>query len=370
MGAVFFVLGTLIGVWATRIPDIKQILELSESEFGGILLAMASGAVIGFPISGHLVDRFGAARVAKVFAVALVTGFAFLPFALIDYVVVAAFFITGFGIGTLDVSMNGWGAEVEQSLGRPVMSSYHGLYSLGAGAGAGAGVLALWAELSVTAHFIGWCLMLTPLVAFALTTSWTSESTATTEEKPPVFVLPRGALFVAGIMALVAALAEGAVTDWAALYQIQELGFDSSEAAIGFTVFSIAMVAMRLAGDRLIARYGGARVARISGVVAVIGVAFLVSGSNLVVVAVGCAMMGLGNAVIFPLAISRAASEPGLSKGAGIASVALLGYGAFLFGPPVLGFIGEFWSLRLSFVVVGALSLLIIAGAGVFRARS
>ena len=154
------------------------------------------------------------------------------------------------------------------------------------------------------------------------------------------------------------------MTDWAALYQIQELGFRSSEAAVGFSIFSVAMVVMRFAGDQLIARFGPVRVAQLSGLAAAIGALFLVWGANIWLVWVGCAIMGLGNAVIFPLAISRAAADPKMSTGAALAAVATLGYGAFLLGPPLLGFVGEAASLRAAFAVVAVLAVF-IAGAGV-----
>ena len=179
-----------------------------------------------------------------------------------------------------------------------------------------------------------------------------------------MFAVPKGALLFVGLMALIAALGEGAITDWAALYQIQELGFDSSTAAIGFSVFSVAMVVMRLAGDKIIARFGPVKVARVSGVAAAVGTGLVVLGGSIWVVWVGCVIMGLGNAVIFPLAMSRAAADPNMSKGRALASVATLGYGAFLFGPPVLGFIGDALSLRMSFALVAMLAILISVMSG------
>ncbi|ALV27169.1 MFS transporter [Pannonibacter phragmitetus] len=367
VGVVFFVIGTMIGVWASRIPDIKIILGVDESGFGMVLLVMASGAFISLPVTGRMVDVWGGARMAKVAVAVTLALFASLAFGTSVVVIAPLAFLFGFSMGCLDVSMNAWGVEVEQALGRPVMSSYHGLYSLGAGVGAGVGAVALKLDLTVPQHFLGWSVLLLAVVLWVHRTPWVSERAAKGSEKAPLFAIPRGALFFAGIMALVAALAEGAITDWAALYQIQELGFDSSTAAVGFAVFSVAMVVMRLSGDQLIARFGPVPVARISGLAAVSGAALLVMGGPVWVIWTACLIMGLGNAVIFPLAMSRAAAEPGTSKGAALASVATLGYGAFLFGPPVLGFIGHALSLRTSFLVVALLALLIPLLAGTLK---
>lgn len=186
----------------------------------------------------------------------------------------------------------------------------------------------------------------------------------------PLFALPKGALVLAGLVALVAALGEGAVTDWAALFQIEELGYSEAIAPTAFTVFSIAMVVMRLTGDAVVARFGPVRVARISGVVAFFGCLLLVSGINIWSVWAGCFVMGLGYAVLFPLAMSRAAADPHMSKGPALAAVATLGYGAFLLGPPLLGFIGEVWSLRASFGAVALLTLLIPFLAGTLQVKS
>ena len=171
-------------------------------------------------------------------------------------------------------------------------------------------------------------------------------------------------MLLAGLIALVAALGEAAVTDWAALYQITDLGYTEAIAPTAFTVFSIAMVIMRLSGDRIIARYGPVPVARVSGFVAFLGGLLLVSGWNIGAVWAGCFIMGLGYAVLFPLAMSRAAADRQISKGQALASVATLGYGAFLFGPPILGFIGQVFSLGVSFAVVAVLTLVIPFLAG------
>lgn len=365
VGYVFMLLGCLIGAWASRIPDVKTAIGVEESGFGLVLLVMAFGAILGFPISGRLVDRFGAARVSKVFAVANLIAFALIPTGLSAFATLLPIvFLTGFCIGTLDVAMNGWGAEVETALARPVMSSYHGLFSLGAGLGALAGVPAIQLELSVLQHLSGWSLVLFLPLVFSLSTPWMSERVSSNGEKSPFFAIPRGALLWVGIMALVAALGEAAVIDWAALYQIDELGFESSQAVIGFAVFSAAMVVMRLTADRLILRFGSVQVARVSGLAACLGAALLVWGAELWIVWIGCAVMGLGNAAIFPLAMSRAAAEQSMSKGAALAAVATLGYGSFLLGPPILGFIGEAVSLRASFALVALLALLITLLAG------
>ncbi|MCV0426541.1 MAG: MFS transporter [Roseibium sp.] len=370
VSAIFFMCGTFIGLWASRIPDIKAATGLNESGFGLLLLVMACGAFTAFPFTGAWVDRLGAAPVAKFLAVATVISFLLVGIALNIPVLTIALFLAGLSFGGLDVSMNGWGAEVEAGLGRPVMSSFHGLYSLGAGLAAAAGGFAIEIGLTVSEHFSYWTLLSAPFLVWFYRQAWPRADTeAKNRRKAPLFAMPKGALVFVGLMALVAALGEGAVTDWAALYQIADLGYADSIAPTAFTVFSVAMVIMRLAGDQVIARFGPVPVARMSGVVALLGCLLFVSGVNIWAVWAGCFIMGLGYAVIFPLAMSRAAGDPHMSKGVALASVATLGYGAFLLGPPLLGFIGDFLSLRASFAVVALLTLALPFLAGALRVK-
>ncbi|MTI45089.1 fucose permease [Roseibium hamelinense] len=359
VAAIFFMMGTFIGVWASRIPDIKARLNLDEAQFGLLLLVMAAGAFVSFPVAGHQMDKRGAALVTKVCGCVLLGCFVLLGFGGTVWPMAPIMFVTGFFIGALDVAMNGWGAEVEKALKKPVMSSYHGLYSLGAGVGAGAGAGAIWFGFSIPAHFVVWGGLSCIILFFGCTAAWASDIAQSDKRKAPILAVPTGALLFVGLIALVAALGEGAITDWAALYQINELGYAPSLSAIAFAVFSVAMVIMRLVGDRLIARFGPVLVARLSGFAAVIGGMMLVSGYSVWVVWLGCAVMGLGYATLFPLAMSRAAADPTMSKGAALAAVATLGYGAFLFGPPVLGFIGDAFSLQIAFALVAVFSALI-----------
>ncbi len=370
VSAIFFMAGTIIGLWASRIPDIKVFTGLGESGFGLLLLVMAGGAFVAFPFTGAFIDRLGAAPTTKALTVAALVSFTLIGLAPTTPLLALSMFLTGFCFGALDVSMNAWGAEVESVLGKPIMSSLHGLYSLGAGAAAGAGGLAIEAGLSVTQHFLTWTVVTAPFLIWFYRQSWPQvASLGGKNGKAPLFAIPKGALVFVGLMALVSALGEGAITDWAALYQIQDLGYAESVAPTAFTVFSVAMVAMRLSGDRIIARFGPVTVARWSGLIAVAGCLLFVSGLNIWAVWTGCFIMGIGYAVQFPLAMSRAASDPHMSKGSALAAVATLGYGAFLFGPPLLGFIGGAFSLRFSFVALAILSLTLPFLAGALRVR-
>ncbi len=160
---------------------------------------------------------------------------------------------------------------------------------------------------------------------------------------------------------------EGSVVDWSAVFLTSELGVGDARAALGFSVFSVVMVGMRLTVDRLITRFGPVMIARISGVSATIGLLLILSSNSLALALAGFALMGTGYAAIWPMAFTRAARDPVVPPGRAIARVATLGYGALLVAPPLIGFIAETLSLRAAFGVVAVLALLITFLAGVLR---
>ena len=275
-----------------------------------------------------------------------------------------ALFIFGAAHGSMDVTMNAWAGEVERHLKKPVMNSFHGMWSVGAGLGAATGYFAVNLEASPQVHF-----MIAALLALALALPfglmpWTSERREKVEGEP-IYPLPKGALAVAGIITFCAALGEGAMADWSAIFLIDVAEVDEAKAALGFAVFSCAMVFMRFTADQVIMRTGPVLVARVGGVVAGLGTLLAVLVGNYYVILAGFMLMGLGFSVVFPLAFSRATNDGNLAPGAAIASVATLGYGGMLLGPVIIGFIAEASSIRMSFAVVAALSFLIVALAKV-----
>lgn len=357
VGAMFFLNGALFGTWAARIPAFVERMGLGEGAFGMLLLSMAAGALVSFPLAGRLSDRLGAAPMTRwiagvyvvaTLAVALAPGPAALAVAL------AAF---GAGHGAMDVTMNVWGTEVERARGRPVMSTFHAMWSLGAGGAAALGAGAAAIGMAPSVHFAAACLAMAALAGAASRVAWRSETGGAA--RGPAIALPRRALLPIGLIALGAGLGEGATADWSALYLSREGGFGEARAALGYAVFSVAMVTGRLLGDRVIAVVGAVRAARASGLCAAIGAAWLAAAPGLA----PFVLLGLGYAVVVPLAYARAAAEPG-GAGRGVAEVATLGYGAMLLGPPLIGWVGEVAALSLAFAGLAGLGLVSAALAG------
>ncbi|MGP6086631.1 MFS transporter [Antarctobacter jejuensis] len=362
VSAAFALNGVLLGCWASRVPTFVDRLALSEGMLGVLLLLMGVGALISFPLAGSLSDRHGAVRVTRwtgavyllsVVAVGFAPSVGFLGLAL---------FLFGVFHGSMDVAMNSWATEVEKHMGRSVMSSFHAMWSLGAGLGAGGGYLATSIGAGTGPHFLIAAVVAGMVFWPFLQAPWTSRIRQT-PVKAPIFAFPHGALILVGFMALAAGLGEGAAADWSAVYLRDVLGRPESQATLGYAAFSVTMVIMRLSVDRIITRFGPQAVARVAGVLAASGFFLCVLTDALPVALIGFVLMGMGYAAVIPMAFSRAAHDPEVPAGQAIASVATLGYGAMLLGPPAIGFIAEATSLRLSFVMVGGLALLIAAFA-------
>lgn len=362
VAAMFALNGGLFGTWASRIPTVAEHHALNGGQLGMLLLTLAVGAIVSFPLAGRASDTFGAAR-----ATLAIGGFYTIALVLIAcapnvWLIGAALCLFGAGHGAMDVTMNSWAGEAERYIGKPVMSSFHAMWSFGAGIGALGGYVATSLGLGIVTHF-----MVVGVAFWALTT-WLANIGWRSEVRAPApgakrFPLPHGALFWIGLVAMCSALGEGAMADWSALFLVSVTDATQAQGALGYAVFSAAMVVMRLVGGVAISRLGEVLVARCAGGLAVAGVALAVVPAHFGAALAGFLLLGLGYAMIMPLAFSRAANDPKTPPGVAIASVATLGYGGILIGPPLIGFTAHFITLHYAFALLGILALFIVIKA-------
>lgn len=365
VAALFTLAGVLFGMWASRIPAVTERHQLEPNDLGLLLLVMAIGSTVAFPVAGRIADRVGSAVTAKRFAIGCSLCLIAAGFAPNITTLTIALFFFGATLGSTDVSMNAWAAEVERARGRPIMSSFHAMFSVGAGIGALSGYVAISLGANLQIHFaVG---AVTALVATLWVAAIPWDSTRVGYGKgSPIYALPRGALIVVGFVAFGASIGEGGMADWSAIFLIEVTDVTNAEATLGFTAFSVTMVATRLIGDRLVERFGPVLVGRVSGGFAVAGVTIAVAVGTFPSTLVGFGLMGIGYAMIMPLAFTRAANDGTMPQGAAIASVATLGYGGVLFGPPIIGFVADATSIRTAFALLILFALLIVALSRVF----
>jgi len=362
VSTIFFINGLVLASWVSHIPAVKARHAISDGQLGLVLLSMAVGSVFALPLAGWLVSRFGSRRMTAFVAVGFCLTLS-LPIISANVELLAlSLMLLGACNGTLDVSMNAQAIEVERQYQRSIMSSFHGLFSLGGLAGATIAGLALWFGVTPLQHLI-----VTTLLALIVVVSVFRRllpEARQAESRHPTFVKPRGMLLGLGILAFLGLLAEGAMADWSAVYLHDVLRTDSATAAAGFAACSLMMAAGRFSGDRLANRFGPHQLLRISGTMAAIGL-----GSGLLIgepflAIVGFGLVGLGISNIIPILFSAAGRLHGVAAGPALASVATTGYLGFLAGPPLIGLVAEASSLPLALGLVSVCCALIALSAG------
>ncbi|MFF7458275.1 MFS transporter [Kitasatospora sp. NPDC008115] len=361
----FAVHGAVGGTFVSRIPWIKDHLHLSAGQLGLALVMPAIGSSLAMPLAGRVVHRYGGrASIAGLLSLCCL-GLA-LP-VLAPSLPVLCLFLLAYGAiaGMSDVAMNAQGVEIEQRLGRSIMSGLHGMWSAGGLVAAGLGILAAHqdfdprVQVGVTALVL---LALTQPVCGALPDLRAPEHA----EAPPRFALPPRSSLVIGLVGFCAVFAEGASMDWSGVYLRDVTGASPTAAAAAYTAFSLTMAVSRLAGDAAIRRLGAVRAARLSGAIATTGGLLVVVADRPALAIPGFALIGVGVAVVVPLAFA-AAGRIGSNPSQAIAGVATVTYTSGLVAPAIVGGLAQATSLTVSFGVVTALAAALLLSAGALR---
>ncbi|MGV9898227.1 MFS transporter [Streptomyces tendae] len=366
VAAVFAVHGSVTGSFATRVPWIQDHAGVSAGQLGLALAFPALGASLAMPLAGSVSHRFGA-RTALRGLLALWTLALVLPSLAPNLLTLClALFVYGATAGMSDVAMNALGVEIENRLDKSIMSGLHGMWSAGALIGSAAGTLAAHLGTDARTHHLLAAAVLTVTGLVACT--WVLDlQPAEDEDPPPRFALPPRSALLIGAVGFCAVFAEGASLDWSAVYLRDELETSAGLAAACTTGFTLTMALARLAGDRVVDRFGAVRTVRVSGVLATLGGLLVVVGGHPAVAMTGFALMGLGIAVVVPLcfaAAGRAGSNPSLA----IAGVATITYTSGLVAPSAIGGLAQATSLVVSFGLVTLLACCLVVFARVLRA--
>lgn len=354
--AIFLVNGILSGNWIARIPSIKERLVATPAQLGLALFGMPVGLLIGALSAAWLVSKFGDRKVVCLSAVLYCF---FLPFLGLVPSTIFLFFLfvlMGMSAGILDVSMNIQAAAVEKKYDKPIMSSFHGVFSAGGLFGALIGGSVASQGIGVTEHlfFVGLGLSLLSMLVYPYFLPKVQG------EKSPFFVKPNKSLLALGIIAFCVLMGEGAIGDWSGVYLRETLRTDIGFAALGYGIFSFLMAIGRFAGDSLTEKIGRTRITYSSGIIAGIGILLAIMTGNQFVALVGFGLVGIGFATIFPNLITAASQNTSMQQSYAIASVTTFGYVGFLMGPPVIGLLAEYLTLRGSLGILALLCLLIV----------
>ncbi|MBU2670378.1 MFS transporter [Actinoplanes bogorensis] len=370
--ALFFLPGLAISSWVTRTPDIRDLLGASTAEMGLVLFGLSAGSMIGILSSGRFVARIGTRPVV---AAGILTTVASMPVVGVGaglhspWLVTAGLFLFGLGMGCGEVAMNVEGADVERLIGRAVLPTMHGFFSLGTVAGAVIGMALTAARFPVPWHLVLVGLLSVPVALLAIRiippgngrSVPATVKTATPSSRTPLW--RDQILLLIGVVVLAMALAEGAANDWLPLIMVDGHGLDAALGSLVYVAFSAAMTIGRFGGGWFLTRFGRATVLGASAVIGGVGLVLVVFVDNAFVAGAAVLLWGLGASLGFPVALS-AAADSGPDPTARVSLVATAGYVAFLVGPPALGFLGEHYGLRNAMIVV--LGLLAVAAVAAF----
>ncbi|MEU3534383.1 MFS transporter [Streptomyces murinus] len=358
----FFALdGFIFSGWVVRIPDIKHQTHASAGALGLALLGVSAGAVLTMMLTGRLCRRYGSHPVTVVWMVVLALSVALPPLVHSALALGAVLLVFGAAYGGVNVSFNAAAVDLVAAVRRPIMPSFHAAFSLGGMVGAGVGGLVA-GFLSPTRHLLGITVLGLLVTAVAGRSLLRHEPPVPpVDDRVPAAAGTGRAARVAGrwlvvgfgLVALCDAYGEGAMADWGALHLKQDLTASAGTAAAGYACFALAMTAGRLSGTALLGRLGRARTVIAGGAVAAVGMLLGSLAPSVWVALAGFAVTGLGLANIFPVAIERAGALAGAS---GVAIASTLGYGGMLLGPPMIGFMADWFSLSTALTSVAALA--------------
>lgn len=355
--AIMFLCNSLaMWSWIARIPAVKEQLGLSERALGLALLGTALGAVVAMTASGRFVDRVGSAPITRWSAIALCLALPLPAFATSPVTLFFALVAVGACQGLMDVAMNANAVAVERRYARPILTSFHGVWSVGALSAAGVAALVAAAGVAPKAHLIGAGLVVLVIVLVA-SRDLLSEPPHHAEGGKPARVRPNRTVLGLGAIAFCVLLSEGAVADWAGVFLKETVKTGAGVAASGYVVFQFFMAAGRLAGDWTGVRFGRVAIVRAGGLLAALGMAIALVPRTLPTTFLGLALLGLALAGIVPIAFGAAGNIPGIPAGAGVSMVATSGYFGFLIGPPAIGVTADATSLAFALGVVVLLGL-------------
>ncbi|HEY3606164.1 MAG TPA: MFS transporter [Pseudonocardiaceae bacterium] len=369
---LFLLFGTALGTWTSRIPAVKARLGLSDGSLSIALLAFALGAIVGMIVLGRLVDRFGSTSVMV--PMALGEGALLVPAAYVPSLVTlaAALFVFGAVHGTLNIAMNANAIEVQRACGRPIMSSFHAVYSIGGFLGAAVGGLFARADLGAGVTFLAVGGLVVGLAVWAALWALPAALTVPTQRLEPDLTLDPPArrrfdLLFLGILAMCALVGEGTAADWSAVYTHENLGAAAGFAAVPFAAFSIMMTVGRLLGDRLAAALGPVLLVRCCGVLASVGMtaALLIGRPIAAVIGFGC--LGAGMSCIAPQVYSAAGNRDPARAGRALSQVVSLGYAGFVIGPILIGSASTVVGLPTALALPALLVLFVAAAASALR---
>lgn len=352
---LFLLAGFSAAAWASLVPVAKAATGVNEGQLGLVLLCLGIGSLLAMPVSGVVSTRHGCRKVLMVCGVALCACLPLLASVQNVFTLAAALFFFGAMIGTFDCVMNIQAVIVERDSKRPLMSGFHGFFSLGGllGAATTSTIMDLGVSpfATVSAIALAGVLLLMGIRRHVLPYGNPAEG--------PPFALPRGEVLFLGILCMTVFLVEGSMMDWSAVMLTENHGMPVAQAGYGFAAFSLTMTFGRLTGDRIVARVGRRSVVTVGGLLAMGGILLATLVPLWQAALLGYAMVGLGCSNIVPVLFTAVGRQTSMPQSVAVPAMSTLGYAGVLAGPAAIGFIAHHSSLPMAFLLVAALMLFV-----------
>ncbi|QEC75424.1 MFS transporter [Mucilaginibacter ginsenosidivorax] len=356
VGAMFFMAGLSFSSWASRIATVQQTMGLSDAALGAVLFSLPVGLMASLPFSGWVITKIGSRRLLisalLVYACALVTlGLAQNTFQLIICLV-----CFGFSSNAVNIAVNTQAVAAEEIYQRPILASFHGLWSLAGFVGGGFGTLMIAFKIAPVYHFL--FMLLVIITGLAISARYLKDDKVASAG--PAFVMPDKSLIKLGIIAFCSMICEGAMFDWSVIYFKKIVLAPAEWVGIGFTAFMCTMFIGRFVADGFAHRYGLKRTLQVSGALTATGLTIAVIFPNFYTAIFGFLLVGAGVSSVVPMVYSAAGKSKTMLPGVALAAVSTIGFLGFFVGPPVIGFIAGVATLRASFVLIALMGLSVV----------
>lgn len=353
---VFFVAGFGLSSWAPLVPFAKERLHADAATLGTILLFLGLGAAIGMPIAGMLSSKLGSRIVLLLGACGLILTLPLLAVISHSIILMLVLFIFGFSIGAIDVSANIHGTEVQDLAKKPLMSSFHGFYSIGGLVGVSCATFLIAMHVSIIVVTI----LCSVIIALCILAAFPKLLKTRPQQTQKLLVFPKGQVIIIGLLCLTIFLAEGALLDWGAILLSQVKNVQVEIAGIGYVCFALALTVSRFFGDNLVARFGEKQILLTGMILTGLGIVLIAFTESMIFVLASIILAGLAAGNVVPVLFSLAGKQRVMEVTHAISAISTLGYLGVLLGPAMIGYVAHFVGLNTSFYVLGILTLLSI----------
>ncbi len=364
VSAMFFMAGLCFSSWTSRIPAIQQKLGLDDAALGGVLFSLPVGLMLSLPFSGWIITKIGSKKV--VLGAILGYGLFLICLALASTPVelIISLICYGFFGNMVNISVNTQAVAAESMHDKPIMASFHGLWSFGGFAGGGVGLLMVAFHVQSLYHFLTTVVLLIIGVIIVSRYLYEDAGEAKTDQDEEISLRKRLSLivplFTLGSIALCSMICEGSMFDWSVLYFKKVVEAPENLQVAGFTAFMLTMASGRFVADHFSHRFGLKRTLQVSGSLTVAGLLVAVLFPYMPTAIVGFMLVGVGVSSVVPMVYSAAGKSKTMSPGVALAAVSTVGFAGFFVGPPVIGFIAKLATLRASFIFVAIMGALVV----------